>query len=220
MKKLRIMQCKICNIDIDTYSIVSHLNRIHNLTSDEYAEKYGEFRINKLKAKPILEKTIDCKECKEMFDTDHKLGLHLKFTHKMTRHEYIIKHDFDGIFPVCKCGCGQQVSKIHMAPYFRDYISGHNDSTLGYKFSDESKSKMSESAKKRFVEYNSSETMHNNEARLKSHYKTLENYIEFLKNKNITLLGDKIKSINKFKCDICGNEWYQTSLQIKCTNCK
>lgn len=219
MKKLRIVQCKICNIDIDTYSMTSHLNQIHKLTTDEYVNVYEEFRINKLKAKPILEKTIECKECKEMFDTEHKLGLHLKFTHKMTRHEYITKHDFDGINPVCKCGCGQIVSKIQIFPYFREYISGHNNSTLGYKFSKKSKTKMSESAKKRFIEQNSSQSMHSTAARLKTHYKTLDNYKNFLKTKHITLTEDEIKSTNKYKCDTCGHEWEQTSLKVKCENC-
>ena len=118
MKKLRFINCKICGMELDTYSIVSHLNRKHNLTSDEYADKYGEFRVNKLKAKPILEKTIPCKECDEKFDTEHKLGLHLKFTHNMTRHDYILKHDLNGIHPVCKCGCEQEVGHIKVHPYF------------------------------------------------------------------------------------------------------
>lgn len=220
MKQLRFITCKICSINIDTYSMTAHLNQIHKLTTDEYVNKYEEFRINKLKAKPILEKTIVCKECDEKFDTEHKLGLHLKYTHKMTRHEYILKYELNGIYPTCKCGCGQSVGKIKIHPYFREYISGHNISTLGYKFSDESKQKMSESGKIRYVNNNTTEYLHDNLSRLKAHYSTIEKYKEYLKTKNITLLSEEISKINKFKCDICETEWYQSSLKSKCVKCK
>ena len=222
MKKLRFINCKICGISCDTYSIVPHLKYKHGLTSDEYALKYGEFRVNKLKAKPILEKTIECKECNKKFDTEHKLGLHLKFQHSMTRHDYIIKHELNGIHPVCKCGCGQEVGKIKIYPYFREYVSGHNMATLGYKFSEESKAKMSESALNKFKmwkELNYTPTMHNANSRLLSHHQNLDNYKKYLSEKNITLLSEDISDIVKFKCNLCNNEWEQTSLKVACDIC-
>ena len=165
---------------------------------------------------------FNCEECGYGTHTDHKLGLHLKYAHNMTRHDYLIKHKFNGIFPVCKCGCGNQVSKIHTFPYFREYINGHNVTTLGYKFSDESKIKMSESAINKFKmwkELNYTPTMHNSNSRLLSHHENIENYKKYLLEKNITLLSTEISDINKFKCNLCNTEWEQSSLKISCDIC-
>ena len=51
-----------------------------------------------------------CNECgKDDFTAIPNLARHVKFVHKMTYEEYIMKYIHDGERPKCKCGCGNEV---------------------------------------------------------------------------------------------------------------
>jgi len=150
-----------------------------------------------------------CKICNEKFNTKQKLGMHVRFKHNMSKKDYYLKFMYNDEIPVCKCGCGKNVSFIPTFPYFRDYISGHNKSTLGYKFSTESKKKMRVSAINRIQKYNGTLPMHTENAIRKRAKAYSNNYMKIKSNKfNIDILERNGEYV-KFKCRTCGNTYEQ-----------
>lgn len=47
---------------------------------------------------------VQCKECSKSFI---RIVNHVIKTHKMSYRDYVIKHEYAGIAPLCGCGCGQ-----------------------------------------------------------------------------------------------------------------
>jgi len=80
-------------------------------------------------------------------------------SHDLKRRDYITKYLLNDNIPLCKCGCGEQVSirSSGKPPYWSEYISGHNiyDAHVGSKRSHESKMKMRQAAINRMKEKNS-----------------------------------------------------------------
>ncbi len=150
-----------------------------------------------------------CKICKEEFETKQKLGMHVRFKHNMLKKDYYIKFMYNNEIPKCKCGCEREVSYIPTYPYFREYISGHNKSTLGYKFSKESKNKMRKSAIKRIKNYNGKLPMHNIDAIKKRSKIYSDNYMKIKAKKfNIDIIDRNLHNIT-FKCLKCNNIYKQ-----------
>lgn len=152
--------CKICKSEENIRSMAMHLRFAHNIKTEEYVEKYGEYRpkknmvINKKK-----ESIIECKICNEKMMHNRQLSHHITKKHKnITQEKYVLKYYLNNIHPLCKCGCKSKVSillyntdKDGKLQYYADYIKGHWDWVKpGYHYhSDESKLKMRKSAIKR-----------------------------------------------------------------------
>lgn len=62
--------------------------------------------------------SIICKECGEKITHEQekyckaKLSKHLKLYHNMTTEEYVVKHYYGGIYPLCPCGCGRKLKFV------------------------------------------------------------------------------------------------------------
>ena len=223
------MLCAICGKEIATTGIHSHLKHKHNMTTKEYIEKFGgnyrQSEISAEKNRQSADQLFTCSLCNdEVKYTERALSYHLRIAHSLDKNEYVIKYLCNGIPPTCKCGCGKQTKILSCAyPYASEYISGHNKSTLGFNFSNESKKKMHESAMKRingFVELDQKLPMHSRKGILLRVYKTFNEYKEWLKFRNISIISDQsvVEDDSKeiiFKCDITGKEFAQKNLNAK-----
>jgi hypothetical protein len=135
--KYKAIKCKICNSEENIRSMAMHLKHHHNIKTEEYIEKFGEFRpknLNDIK-KTSLSK-YECKECGEKVKSNQHLMYHITKKHpNITKSEYIIKHIYNNEAPICKCGCGEKVvilengnnCDLKKQTYNRDYIKGHWD---------------------------------------------------------------------------------------------
>lgn len=76
---------------------------------------------------------IECKICNKFFEhhlkgkEKWKLNCHLKKEHNIDAKEYLLKINYNGIHPLCACGCGTKVKydKFHFNKYFenhKDYV--------------------------------------------------------------------------------------------------
>jgi len=114
-----------------------HLKWAHNMKVDEYIGKYGEYRPKQLKENELKTKSnIECKECNKKFKSHQHLMYHITKSHpEISKSDYIIKHMMNGVKPLCKCGCGEEVTILENGKncdldkdtYHRDYIKGHWD---------------------------------------------------------------------------------------------
>ena len=151
MKRKNIeVVCKECGFVTSTIGIATHIKNAHNLSVGEYVAKNGEYRPKYLDYnKRTNENDYECLICKSKFASERHLSFHLK-EHNISKRDYIIKYILKGELPKCKCGCGNEVriKKKGSAPYWSEYISGHNtgDTHIGMKRSHESKMKMRKSA--------------------------------------------------------------------------
>lgn len=155
------IKCQLCSETVTASGMGSHLYHKHNnLSSDEYAFKFGEFRKSKLK---LLEKKVNsdvsCKVCSKKVVSHKGLLHHITIEHSMNWKDYYIKYFFGGKHPTCQCGCGKKVKLLKNGKndkkekaYSREYLPGHNTklNLPGYRFNtQEQKDKMRESAIKR-----------------------------------------------------------------------
>lgn len=68
-----------------------------------------------------------CRECGYKITNQRSLGNHLVRKHKsMTTKDYHLKHYYNGIPPVCECGCGQETTWLLNQNRYRRYVNGHN----------------------------------------------------------------------------------------------
>ena len=83
INKPKSKKCEICEKEFSLYSFASHLKFSHQLTSDEYSSKYGEFR--KPKRTPSNRKlnTLTCGLCQSSIQS---VGMftHLRDTHNLS----------------------------------------------------------------------------------------------------------------------------------------
>lgn len=129
--------CKLCEQVLPASGMPSHLYHKHNKTSsNEYVEKFGEFRQKYLKkAKKIKKQGKICKECGEKVISHKSLIHHINKKHQGWE-AYFIKHFFKGKHPLCECGCGTKVKLLRHGKdekgntaYARRFISGHDTKT-------------------------------------------------------------------------------------------
>lgn len=133
-RKVKKIICQLCNTEFSSVGLFTHLRDTHNISTDEYVSKFGEYRPSKLREIEYVNRldTINddekqiCVICNTEFASGMLLGGHIKKIHKISKKQYITKHVFNGIHPVCKCGCGRNVKILNYFPYKVDYISGHN----------------------------------------------------------------------------------------------
>ena len=94
--KGEIHKCKICGNEETIRSFGTHLRWFHNgeINTNEYVEKYGEFRPAKLiqlKKKEISD--FKCEECGKALNSNQHLMYHLTKVHpEITQSEYITKY--------------------------------------------------------------------------------------------------------------------------------
>lgn len=73
-----------------------------------------------------------CQLCNYETDKQQKLSKHTSFYHKLKFPEYLIQVKYNGINPICECGCEK---KTKYAPEYGDFykfISGHNSRKEGH----------------------------------------------------------------------------------------
>jgi len=153
-RNIKQLTCQLCNTLTPSVGMFTHLRDSHNMIVDDYTKQFGEYRPSKLRQLEYVTRLDTIKEedkevcviCNAEFASGILLGYHIKNIHNLTKRDYIFKHVFKETRPLCKCGCQKEVKLLNYYPYKVDYISGHNKPTLGFKFSDESKIKMSLSA--------------------------------------------------------------------------
>jgi very-short-patch-repair endonuclease len=148
------MKCKICNNDVTLRSMAMHLKWNHSLNTKEYISKFGEFRPKNIKKIQSLKSSkLKCLECNMVLKDQRGLMFHITKKHKISHQDYILKHYFNNIHPLCKCGCGEKTSflKYDKKNWFAFYIKGHWDWVKpGYNTHSEStKKQMRKSAIKR-----------------------------------------------------------------------
>jgi len=129
--------CKICNSSESVRSMAMHLKWAHNIKTEEYIIKYGEFRPKNIKENKLKEQSLfKCNICGEKVKSNQHLMYHITKKHSnISKSEYIIKYVLDNKIPACKCGCGEPVSILENGKncdlgketYHRDYIKGHWD---------------------------------------------------------------------------------------------
>lgn len=64
-----------------------------------------------------------CKECGRNCKSLQSIKVHLRRTHKMHHVDYLVKHFHDNEYPLCLCGCGDQVT--YFRGKFKTYLQGH-----------------------------------------------------------------------------------------------
>jgi very-short-patch-repair endonuclease len=125
-RTIQKIQCKICGNHYSSVGLFTHLRDTHQISTDDYVQTYGEFRVNKLKK--VLLDTEVCSICNDSATYNTKgLTWHLKKVHGIDKQTYVLEHILGGNHPVCECGCGQPLPIKHYKPYITSkFISGHN----------------------------------------------------------------------------------------------
>lgn len=217
MRTIQKIKCKLCDKEFSSAGFGNHLKQTHNMDVEKYVEKYGEYRINKIKADKILKKSETKFKC--LLDDDDKLyteralTFRLRKTHRISKDEYIIKHLLNGNQPTCKCGCGQPTKILsYNPPYCREYISGHNsisDNPMKKGHSEKSKQKMKNSAIKRIEKIKGVLPYHSKKS-IKKRAKKYSNTMlqRRIENNNVKLLSTNSEldqKIFKFQCKKCNH---------------
>lgn len=66
-----------------------------------------------------------CQICQKKFKTYHSLSLHGSRTHKIMCDQFYVIHHLNGIWPTCKCGCGEKVEWSYKNKKFNELKQGH-----------------------------------------------------------------------------------------------
>jgi hypothetical protein len=159
-RKNDTITCKECGYETKVNGLSHHVKSKHNVDIDTYVKKWGEYRRKYLDYnKRSEENNHKCLICENKFASERHLSFHIKKEHKLNKRDYIIHYILNGKIPKCKCGCGNDVriKEKGVAPYWVDYISGHNTGSthVGMTRSYESKMRMRRSAITRLQNGNS-----------------------------------------------------------------
>jgi very-short-patch-repair endonuclease len=73
-----------------------------------------------------------CNLCNFESDSEIKLSKHIQHTHKLKKTEYIIQTQYEGIPPLCGCGCGQETRYEASKLDFCKFLSGHHSRLEGH----------------------------------------------------------------------------------------
>ena len=97
---------------------------------------------------------IKCKLCDRDIKNRRSLGNHLARSHKpYDLEKYVLEFYYQGVVPLCSCGCGKEV-KWHKTLYkFNSFLTGHNESIFStgeYKETEETKQKRINSIRKTY----------------------------------------------------------------------
>lgn len=237
MRTVKKINCEICGREFSSNGIGNHIKNYHEMTIDEYVHKYGEYRINKLRAAEVLENSTDKFKCLldggDKLYTERALTYHLKVNHGITKQEYILNNLLGGIKPTCKCGCGNPVKiNSYKHPHYNEFLTGHNavgklNPMYGKFHSNDSKTTMRKKAKKRCddaKEKNKTLHWHTTESIKKRSLKYSETmFLKRAKDKNVTIISDKTDLSNKvfkYKCNKCDTKYEERNYcSLVCTKC-
>ena len=75
---------------------------------------------------------LQCKLCQFKVDSEIKMSKHILHTHKLKKAEYLIQTKYNGIHPLCECGCGQQTRYEPSKLDFCRFLSGHQSRLEGH----------------------------------------------------------------------------------------
>jgi hypothetical protein len=230
-------KCKICNEPVTIRSMAMHLKWSHKIKTEEYVKLYGEFRPKKLNEINIKNKsTFKCKICNEIMMHQRQLFYHLTKHHKnISREEYILKHYYNNVKPLCKCGCGGETNFLPSGidnNFYAKYIKGHWDWIVpGYNNHNEATKDIIRQASKNRANKERTEfgyqKMHSPETLANNRHNDKLKYSELLIQKyNIELTNpfDIYSSTHpgnyfKFRCLGCKITWQQKSRIPNCQKC-
>lgn len=66
-----------------------------------------------------------CNKCGDIFDSCDGLRRHFGRIHKVSSYQFYVDVNLNGVWPVCKCGCGEKVMWSRQLKGFRDFVAGH-----------------------------------------------------------------------------------------------
>lgn len=66
-----------------------------------------------------------CTRCGQEFENYDQLRRHTSRLHKVDSHTFYVEHYLNGVWPTCKCGCGEKVGWGAENKKFCDYVRGH-----------------------------------------------------------------------------------------------
>jgi len=100
------IECGICKSKETVRSMAMHLKFAHNIKTDEYVKIYPEFRPKQIENnKREIASGLTCQECNKKVKSNQQLMYHLTKEHpEISQYDYIIKHKYNDINPLCKCG--------------------------------------------------------------------------------------------------------------------
>lgn len=67
-----------------------------------------------------------CFICNQICLNQNEVGKHTSQKHKISSKNYILKHFYNDIVPLCSCGCGSETDWNQTKYNFKDFKSGHN----------------------------------------------------------------------------------------------
>lgn len=94
--------------------------------------------------------TFKCHICKSEYDSYLGLSRHSRITHQIDKDKLRIIIYNNGEQPLCKCGCGEQVSWNYKEEKFNDFRQGHYVRTTGGFYSPTGAIKSGETRKQKF----------------------------------------------------------------------
>lgn len=123
------VSCPICGKKLKNTkkSVGAHIGYWHKEEAQELYNKETEF-------------SMECLECnKKVANSKNVLARHARKEHNLEWVDYVVKHEYGGEHPTCKCGCGERVAFAKGG--FRKFIKGHdsrgkNNSMYGKKGKD------------------------------------------------------------------------------------
>lgn len=107
------IKCPHCDKELDNHprSVGAHIGYWHKDKVD--------------RTRPTF--TMACKECNKLVaNSANVLGRHIRAEHGLEWHDYLVKHEHNGVWPKCKCGCGEDVATAKGNDGFRDFVKGHD----------------------------------------------------------------------------------------------
>jgi len=114
MNNENTIKCEHCNAILTNSprSIGSHIGYWHKDVAKQIYNKPTKF-------------SMKCLECNELVaNSNNVLARHLRKIHNIDWTNYTVKHYHDGVWPICKCGCGNKLEKNHTN--FGEFICGHS----------------------------------------------------------------------------------------------
>jgi hypothetical protein len=66
-----------------------------------------------------------CSRCDKTFETYDQLRRHTGRIHKVNSTDFYVEIHLNGVWPTCKCGCGNEVLWSHQLKGFREFVAGH-----------------------------------------------------------------------------------------------
>jgi hypothetical protein len=66
-----------------------------------------------------------CLKCEKSFEKYSSLSKHVSRQHKIVFDQFYVDYNLNGVWPTCKCGCGQKLKWSRQLKGFRSYSAGH-----------------------------------------------------------------------------------------------